>query len=41
MELWIVAGLALAAVVAVIVLRLRSRRGAGRRGETGNIYPLW
>jgi hypothetical protein len=41
MELWIVAGLALAALVAVIVLRFRSRRVANRRGETGNIYPLW
>jgi len=40
MELWIGAGLIVAGLVAIFILRVRSRRRIAP-GESGNVYPLW
>ena len=41
MELWILVGLAAAAMTVAIVRRLSGSDGRDRAKETKNVYPLW
>jgi hypothetical protein len=41
MELWIIAGLALAVVAVGVVNRIRKPRRSSTRGDGKTIYPLW